>query len=156
MSDGPTIFDKIAAKQIPAQVIYEDDQCLAFRDVAAQAPIHFLVIPKDKANLARLSNATEANKALLGHLMFVAQHVAKQGLLLPPFYASACACLTSALHAAHISACNCAASLSPVPTAFCVRALWWHVACMLVRAASGFSVRKAFIVSCRRFDQRRP
>lgn len=47
-SDGPTIFDKIVAKQIPANIIYEDDQCLAFRDIAPQAPVHFLVIPKNR------------------------------------------------------------------------------------------------------------
>lgn len=43
-----TIFDKIIAKQIPADVIYEDEQCLAFNDVAPQAPVHFLVIPKKR------------------------------------------------------------------------------------------------------------
>lgn len=76
---GPTIFDKIVSKDIPADIIYEDDQCLAFRDIAPQAPVHFLVIPKNKGGLARLSNAVESDKALLGHLMFTAQQVAKQG-----------------------------------------------------------------------------
>ena len=75
----PTIFDKIISGHIPADIIYQDDQCLAFRDVAPQAPVHFLVIPKERANLTRLSKATKANKAILGHLMYVAQHVAKQG-----------------------------------------------------------------------------
>ena len=76
---APTIFDKIISGHIPADIIYQDDQCLAFRDVAPQAPVHFLVIPKERSGLTRLSKATEANKAILGHLMYVAQHVAKQG-----------------------------------------------------------------------------
>ena len=42
-SDAPTIFDKIVVKQIPANIIYEDDQALAFRDISPQAPVHFLV-----------------------------------------------------------------------------------------------------------------
>jgi HIT domain len=78
-SDGPTLFDKIVSKEISADIIYEDNQSLAFRDINPQAPVHFLVIPKDRAGMTRLSKATEGNKALLGHLMYVAQHVAKQG-----------------------------------------------------------------------------
>jgi histidine triad (HIT) family protein len=77
--NAPTIFDKIINKDIPADIIYEDDECLAFRDIQPQAPVHFLVIPKQRAGLTRLSKATEANKATLGHLLYVAQHVAKQG-----------------------------------------------------------------------------
>lgn len=42
----PTIFDKIISKDIPADIIFEDDKCLAFNDIAPQAPVHFLVIPK--------------------------------------------------------------------------------------------------------------
>lgn len=76
-SGEPTIFDKIVAKEIPATVIYEDNLCLAFRDVAPQAKTHFLVIPKIRAGLTRLSNAEEEHKALLGHLLFTAQRVAK-------------------------------------------------------------------------------
>jgi hypothetical protein len=74
----PTIFDKIAQKQIPTNFIYEDDQCVAFHDLGPQGPVHFLVIPKEKQGLTRLSKATEGNKALLGHLLYVAQHVAKE------------------------------------------------------------------------------
>jgi len=51
----PTIFDKIISKEIPANVIYEDDKCLAFRDISPQAPVHFLVIPKVRDGLTRLS-----------------------------------------------------------------------------------------------------
>ncbi len=45
-TEGPTIFDKIVSKQIPASIIYEDDRALAFRDIDPQAKVHFLVIPK--------------------------------------------------------------------------------------------------------------
>ena len=43
-----TLFDKIVAKQIPAQIIYEDDVCMAFRDINPVAKVHFLVIPKNR------------------------------------------------------------------------------------------------------------
>jgi HIT domain len=56
---APTFFDKLVAKQIPANIIYEDDKCMAFRDINPQGPIHFLVIPKEKDGLNRLSNARE-------------------------------------------------------------------------------------------------
>ncbi|CAM9905635.1 unnamed protein product [Ectocarpus sp. 4 AP-2014] len=76
-----TIFDKIISKEIPADIIHEDELCLAFKDISPQAPVHFLVIPKSRDGLTQLSKAVESNKALLGHLMFVAQKVAKeQGL----------------------------------------------------------------------------
>ncbi|KAF0294621.1 Histidine triad nucleotide-binding protein 1 [Amphibalanus amphitrite] len=73
---GPTIFDKIIDKSIPADIIYEDDQCLAFRDVSPQAPTHFLVIPKKR--LSSLSDAEEADQQLLGHMMLVAKKTAAQ------------------------------------------------------------------------------
>lgn len=79
--EGPTIFDKIIAKEIPADIIYEDDKCLAFNDVNPQAPTHFLVIPKDRDGLTRLSCAEDRHKEVLGHMMVVAQSLAKkQGL----------------------------------------------------------------------------
>ena len=79
---NPTLFDRIVAKEIPADVIFEDSKCLAFRDISPQAPVHFLVIPKSRDGLSRLSRAsTEEHKQTLGHLLFVAQQVAKeQGL----------------------------------------------------------------------------
>jgi len=84
-SDGPTIFDKIISKQIPATIIYEDEESLAFRDISPQAPVHFLVIPKNRNGLTRLSKANEAHKQQLGHLLYVAQLVAKQEKLEPGF-----------------------------------------------------------------------
>lgn len=81
MAEQPTIFDKIVAKEIPADIIYEDDVCLCFRDIAPQAPVHFLTIPKRKDGLDRLCHAEERHKEVLGHLMYTAQKVAKeQGL----------------------------------------------------------------------------
>lgn len=77
-SGEPTIFDKIIQKEIPADIIYEDEKCLAFRDVSPQGPVHFLVIPKIRGALTRLSNADESHKELLGHLVYTAQDVAKQ------------------------------------------------------------------------------
>eukprot|EP00603_Paraphysomonas_imperforata_P009455 CAMPEP_0114430486 /NCGR_PEP_ID=MMETSP0103-20121206/10067_1 /TAXON_ID=37642 ORGANISM="Paraphysomonas imperforata, Strain PA2" /NCGR_SAMPLE_ID=MMETSP0103 /ASSEMBLY_ACC=CAM_ASM_000201 /LENGTH=136 /DNA_ID=CAMNT_0001599937 /DNA_START=136 /DNA_END=546 /DNA_ORIENTATION=- len=75
---APTFFDKLVNKEIPADIIYEDDLCMAFNDIAPQAPVHFLVIPKNKDGLNRLSNAREDQKALLGHLLYTAQSVAAQ------------------------------------------------------------------------------
>jgi histidine triad (HIT) family protein len=46
MSAAPTIFERIVAREIPASIVYEDDVCLAFKDVAPTAPVHVLVIPK--------------------------------------------------------------------------------------------------------------
>ncbi|CAN0907951.1 Adenylylsulfatase HINT1 [Linum grandiflorum] len=54
-SDTPTIFDKIINKEIPANVVYEDDKVLAFRDINPQAPTHIVIIPKVKDGLSGLS-----------------------------------------------------------------------------------------------------
>ena len=74
---APTIFDKIIAKEIPTSIVYEDEACLAFDDINPQAPVHVLVIPKKRDGLTQLCKAEERHKAILGHLMFVAQSVAK-------------------------------------------------------------------------------
>lgn len=81
--NAPTFFDKLVSKQIPANIIFEDELCMAFRDINPQAPVHFLVIPKNKDGMNRLSNAREDHKALLGHLMYTAQQVARQEGLVP-------------------------------------------------------------------------
>ncbi|KAM3610315.1 uncharacterized protein V6R79_002238 [Siganus canaliculatus] len=75
-SPAPTIFSKIIDKSIPADIIYEDEKCLAFRDISAQAPVHFLVIPK--IPIPRISEAKDDDAELLGHLLVVAKNVAKQ------------------------------------------------------------------------------
>nr|CAB3252845.1 histidine triad nucleotide-binding protein 1-like [Phallusia mammillata] len=72
----PTIFSKIIDKSIPANIIYEDEQCLAFHDVNPQAPVHALVIPK--IPVPQLSKATDDEAPLLGHLLNTARKVAKQ------------------------------------------------------------------------------
>lgn len=72
----PTIFDQILAKKILAPYIYEDDCCVAFDDNNPQAPVHFLVIPKDKDGANRISQTDEKHIPLLGHLLYVAKHVA--------------------------------------------------------------------------------
>ena len=71
-----TLFSKIIQRQIPADIIYEDEQALAFRDINPQAPVHFLVIPKKP--IAKLSDAIDEDQALLGHLLLVANKVAAQ------------------------------------------------------------------------------
>lgn len=75
-----TIFKKIIDKEIPADVVYEDDQCLAFRDVNPAAPTHILVIPKRE--IAQLDHMSAEDAPLMGHLMYVATLVAKQENLL--------------------------------------------------------------------------
>lgn len=69
-----TIFDKIIDKSIPADILYEDDKALAFKDINPQAPIHFLVIPKKQ--IATINDITEEDEALVGHLYTVAAKLA--------------------------------------------------------------------------------
>lgn len=75
-SKDETIFSKIISKEIPADIIHEDDISLAFRDVNPQAPIHFLVIPKKPISM--VEEATKPDQNLLGHLLLVAKDVAKK------------------------------------------------------------------------------
>jgi histidine triad (HIT) family protein len=79
-ADGapPTVFDKILSGEWSSDKLHEDEQCLAFRDINPQAPVHFLVIPKVRDGLTGVSKAREDQKALLGHLMYVAQQLAQQ------------------------------------------------------------------------------
>ncbi|KAM9329836.1 adenosine 5'-monophosphoramidase HINT2 [Gastrophryne carolinensis] len=71
-----TIFSRIIERTLPADIIYEDEQCMAFRDVAPQAPVHFLVIPKNP--IPRISEATAGDTKLLGHLLVTASLLAKK------------------------------------------------------------------------------
>lgn len=81
-SGGPTIFDKIIAKEIPSSVVYEDERVLAFRDINPQAPVHVLVIPKFKDGLTELGKAEPRHGEILGHLLYAAKIVAeKEGIL---------------------------------------------------------------------------
>jgi histidine triad (HIT) family protein len=74
-----TIFKRIIDREIPAKIIYEDDLCLAFHDVKPQAPTHVLVIPKQE--IPSISQASDADAAVLGHLLVAVKNVAaKLGL----------------------------------------------------------------------------
>ena len=69
-----TIFSRIIEREIPADIVYEDDECLAFRDVNPQAPVHTLLIPKKP--IAMLSDADVTDAPLLGHLLTTAKLIA--------------------------------------------------------------------------------
>jgi histidine triad (HIT) family protein len=70
------LFLKIIERKIPATIVYEDDQCLAFRDVNPQAPTHVLIIPRKV--IRTHADVTEEDKQLLGHLHLVAARLARQ------------------------------------------------------------------------------
>ncbi len=70
-----TIFKKIIDRQIPADIVYEDDACLAFRDINPKAPTHVLVIPKRE--IPSLADLTDADRDLAGHLVIVATRLAQ-------------------------------------------------------------------------------
>lgn len=71
-----TIFDKIISKEIPAEIVYEDDQCLAFKDVNPQAPVHILIIPKK--SIAKIADANVQDQNILGYLMLKAGEIADE------------------------------------------------------------------------------
>jgi histidine triad (HIT) family protein len=71
-----TIFQKIIDRQIPADIVYEDDQCLAFRDIAPQAPTHVLVIPKRA--IISIDALSDADADLIAHLWIVIRNLARQ------------------------------------------------------------------------------
>ena len=70
-----TIFQKIIDKELPADIVYEDDSCLAFKDINPVAPIHILVIPKKR--IEKISYSNTEDKELLGHLFLVAGNIAR-------------------------------------------------------------------------------
>ncbi len=78
MASAPTLFERIVRGEIPSNKVYEDDQCLAFRDISPCAKTHVLVVPKVLGRLTQLQHATEEDKPLLGHLLWAAGHVARQ------------------------------------------------------------------------------
>lgn len=73
---GDTIFGKILRKEIPAEIVYEDEQAIVFKDIHPQAPTHLLIIPRKP--LINLAAAEAQDEALLGHLLLVAKRVADQ------------------------------------------------------------------------------
>lgn len=72
----PTIFTKIINREIPAEIVYEDDLALAFRDISPQAPTHVLVIPKKE--IVSLDALEDGDAELMGHLFVVVRNVAAQ------------------------------------------------------------------------------
>lgn len=79
-----TIFKKIIDGEIPADIVYEDDQSLAFRDVNPQAPTHILIIPRKE--IASINDLSPEDEQLMGHLFIVAQKIAEQENLIESGY----------------------------------------------------------------------
>ncbi|MCS0499255.1 HIT domain-containing protein [Protaetiibacter mangrovi] len=77
MPDAPTIFERIIAREIPADIVFEDDAVIAFRDIAPKAPVHLLVVPKTAAypDVAALA---AADPALLARVVAIAQQLAAE------------------------------------------------------------------------------
>lgn len=72
----PTIFSQIVNREIPAEIVYEDDVCLAFKDVNPQAPIHILLIPKKE--IASLNDLKSGDEGVMGHLMLKVPEIASK------------------------------------------------------------------------------
>jgi histidine triad (HIT) family protein len=70
-----TLFEKIAAREIPANLVYEDDVVVAFRDINPQAPTHIVIVPRKP--IPRIAEAKPEDHAALGHLMLKAAYVAE-------------------------------------------------------------------------------
>ncbi|MCX7908862.1 MAG: histidine triad nucleotide-binding protein [Ignavibacteria bacterium] len=73
---GDTVFSKIIRKEISAEIVYEDDEVLAFKDIAPQAPIHVLIIPKKE--IPTVNDINEEDAPLIGKLFLVAKKLAKE------------------------------------------------------------------------------
>lgn len=71
-----TLFQKIADREIPADIVYEDDLCLCFKDIHPQAPVHLLIVPKKP--IVRIAEAEADDQQTLGHLLLTARKVAEQ------------------------------------------------------------------------------
>lgn len=71
-----TLFDKIIRREIPADIVFEDDLSLAFRDINPQAPVHLLIIPKKQ--IATINDVEEDDRLVVGHLFYVARKLAAE------------------------------------------------------------------------------
>tara|TARA_Y100000994_G_scaffold178331_1_gene147344 strand:+ start:296 stop:640 length:345 start_codon:yes stop_codon:yes gene_type:complete len=69
-----TIFKRIIDGEIPADIVYEDEQCLAFRDISPQAPVHILVIPRKE--IPSIDHLSDEDKQLVGHIYLVIKQIA--------------------------------------------------------------------------------
>jgi histidine triad (HIT) family protein len=72
----PTIFEKIIAGELPATIVYRDDRVIAFHDIRPAAPVHLLIVPNKV--IATTDDISEADEALLGHMMLVARDLARK------------------------------------------------------------------------------
>lgn len=75
MADNECLFCKIVVGDVPADIVYKDDEVLAFRDINPRAPIHVLVIPKQ--HLDSLASVADENRNLMGHIMLTAKEIAR-------------------------------------------------------------------------------
>jgi histidine triad (HIT) family protein len=75
MTNMSSIFTKIINREIPAAIVYEDDECIAFRDIDPKAPVHILLVPKKE--IPSLAEVTDEDKSLLGYLLVKASEIAK-------------------------------------------------------------------------------
>jgi histidine triad (HIT) family protein len=85
-----TIFKKIIDKKIPAQIVYEDDHCLAFKDIDGKAPTHLLLIPK--IEISSLNDLNSSHKELLGHMMLKVPEIAQTQGIAESGYRIVCNC----------------------------------------------------------------
>ena len=85
-----TLFKKIIDKEINADIVYEDDLALAFKDINSQAPIHFLIIPKKE--IPTINRINDNDKELIGHLFIVAKNLAKKYKINKNGYRIVCNC----------------------------------------------------------------
>ena len=76
MTQEDTVFGRILRKEIPCQVVFEDERCLAFRDIAPQAPTHLVLVPK--APIGKLADATPEHRELLGHMLWACGEIARK------------------------------------------------------------------------------
>lgn len=72
----PTLFERIVAREIPADIVFQDDRVTAFRDIHPRAPVHLLIVP-NKA-IATANDVADADEALIGHLFTVARDLARR------------------------------------------------------------------------------
>lgn len=71
----PTLFEKICLGEIPADIVYQDERCVCFRDIAPQAPTHLLLVPRKP--IPRIGEATSDDQELLGHMLLQVSHIAR-------------------------------------------------------------------------------
>ena len=76
MGSSDCLFCKIVAGEIPSSKVYEDDVCFAFNDISPQAPSHILIVPREHVD--SLDRASDANQAMLGHVLLTAAEIARQ------------------------------------------------------------------------------